>query len=168
MQWKPIPGYEGYYEVSDCGDVRRINPEGGSIVGKLLKPDMAKGYFRVTLSRRNQQKRFQLHRLVMMAFAGDPPPGCSEVAHNDGCRTNNVLSNLRWTNHIENESDKLRHGTLIFGTRHHKNKLSVDEVIEIRRLGKTRELTQVEITEKFGVSRTNVQRIIYGKIWKHV
>jgi hypothetical protein len=34
-----------------------------------------------------------------------------ECLHGDGDPTNNNLSNLRWGTSIENEEDKLRHGT---------------------------------------------------------
>ena len=27
IQWKPVVGYEGYYEVSENGDIRRVYPE---------------------------------------------------------------------------------------------------------------------------------------------
>ena len=48
--WKPIVGYEGYYEVSNTGLVKRVG-------GKCLKPKLEKnGYIRYHLSKKGKCK----------------------------------------------------------------------------------------------------------------
>lgn len=37
MQWRPVVGYEGLYEVSSAGFVRRVGAATGAKVGRILK-----------------------------------------------------------------------------------------------------------------------------------
>ena len=55
-----------------------------------------------------------------------------------------------------------------YGERHHSAKLTVDSVLEIRKLYSGGELTQKDIAKKYGVDRSVVGEIVAGKIWKHV
>ena len=103
--WKPIPGYEGKYEVSDQGRIRsfRRNPK-----GYLLKPGrMPEGHLSVSLGRKNSQC---VHKLVLLAFVGLAPDG-HECCHNNGNPADNRLENLRWGTRSENIKDAVKHGT---------------------------------------------------------
>jgi hypothetical protein len=67
--------------------------------GKFIKPIMdTNGYLRVCLS---NQKRYSIHRLVAIHYIPNPENKL-EVHHEDGNKTNNHISNLRWVNRIEN------------------------------------------------------------------
>ena len=56
-EWRDVPGYEGLYEVSNWGRIRRN--------GKILKPAMMRnGYLRVDLYKNGIAKHSTLHRLV--------------------------------------------------------------------------------------------------------
>lgn len=114
--WLPVVGWEGLYEVSDLGRVRRIflPPYEGYRVLRL-HPD-GYGYPSVGLSGRGKKARPKVHKLVAEAFLGPRPPGL-EICHNDGDKTNAVPSNLRYDTRIANESDKRLHGT-----HHHSRK----------------------------------------------
>jgi len=93
--WLPVKGYEGLYEVSDMGNVRRVN-------GNLLTPSVNKGkYLYVRLSRSSDEKQFYIHRLVAMAFLPNPH-NHPEVNHKDENKQNNTVSNLEWCSHIYN------------------------------------------------------------------
>lgn len=115
--WKPVPGYEGLYEVSDRGRVRSLTRTiphlGGSRVqvGRVLRtrvrPD---GHFDVWLSVAGNGRRCLVHVLVATAFLGASPGPEYEVCHNDGVGTHNDLTNLRWDTHSENMRDVRRHG----------------------------------------------------------
>ena len=80
----PVIGYEGFYEVSDLGQVRTVSrrvPTRGvnktrQVNTRLLKPYADRwGYLRVSLSRGdNKAKSLKVHRLVAHAFIGAPPP----------------------------------------------------------------------------------------------
>lgn len=89
MIWKPIKGYEGVYEVSDNGDVRRNN-------GKILKPKVEKnGYVRFHLSHKGVARSVSAHRIVAEAFI-DNPNHHKTVNHKDENKRNNSVSNLEW------------------------------------------------------------------------
>lgn len=118
--WKPVVGYEESYEVSDLGNVRTTNgrlvkDSWGNLKAtesvEVKKTTNSKGYKVVALNYLGKRKMKKVHRLVACAFLGEPPPGKDLVCHNDGNPGNNILSNLRWDDHSENNKDKRKHGT---------------------------------------------------------
>lgn len=103
--WKPIPGFEGLYEISDLGRVRSFRR---NKAGRLLRPGQSSsGYFTVALGRNNSRT---IHSLVAEAFLGSCPPA-HEVRHIDGTRTNNVAANLQYGTRTENILDAVAHGS---------------------------------------------------------
>jgi hypothetical protein len=58
-------------------------------------------------------KDVTVHKLVALAYLGDPPTERHEVAHLNGIKIDNRASNLAWKTHVENEADKLTHGTRV-------------------------------------------------------
>lgn len=111
-RWKDISGYEGYYQVSDWGNVRsvdRVAANGAWWPGKLLKTPLRSGYPCVDLSR-GTRMTVHVHVLVMLAFVGPRPEGMV-ICHFDGDPTNNHLANLRYDTHSSNMLDSVRHGT---------------------------------------------------------
>lgn len=95
-EWKDIKGYEGIYQVSNFGQVKNIN------TGKILKYGMCKGYGLVKLYKNGQKTTQRVHRLVAEAFLPQSP-NLDQVNHIDGCRSNNHISNLEWTNNALNQ-----------------------------------------------------------------
>lgn len=62
--WKDVVGYEGLYQVSNLGRIKR---------DKLKKPELInKGYYRVSLSKDGTVRRYFVHRLVAEAFIPNP------------------------------------------------------------------------------------------------
>jgi hypothetical protein len=160
-EWRSVPT-DCRYEVSSFGRVRRIRAVGGYRYLKYRKAGA--GYLQVSLGRRNNN---YVHRLVLFAFVGPPPVGKPEAAHWNGVITDNRLKNLRWSNHIENESDKIRHGTGPIGERNGMAKLTEKQVREIKlviRCGDNRR----QIAARFEVSRHLIDLIANGKRWAHV
>lgn len=115
--WRPVVGFEGYYEVSNQGNVRSVeryvNAKLGSkklLAGLVLKKCIDKyGYDRVCLSVKQKRKYCQVHRLVMLAFAGEIV-GKKEVNHKNGIKTDNRLENLEWVTTSENQKHAFRTG----------------------------------------------------------
>ncbi len=102
IEWKAVDNYEGLYEVSNSGNIRRR--------GKILKPAISnRGYFRISLSKNNVKKDVLLHRIVARAFLGQCPNGL-EVNHEDGNKKNNVARNLRYVTSNENKIHAYRNG----------------------------------------------------------
>lgn len=92
--WLPVPGYQGWYEVSDAGNVYSLGR--ASARGGLLKPQPnTTGYRTVRLVKYGREKTRTVGSLVLLAFRGPPPPGC-RARHGDGGRLDDSLGNLRW------------------------------------------------------------------------
>ena len=112
-EWRAIPGFLGY-ECSDFGRVRSFKRRGKggltNIPHIMTKSNRPNGYRFVTLSREGKIYPKSVHILVMLTFVGPRPKGM-EIAHNNGDRADNALLNLRYCTKIENEMDKIRHGT---------------------------------------------------------
>lgn len=112
IEWRPIPGYEGHYEASSDGRIKRVfesrmGPKAGHIRSGTLHQN---GYLELGLQRDGITKQFGVHRLVAMAFHGMPAAG-EQARHMDGDSTNNRAANLRWGTTSDNTLDQVRHGT---------------------------------------------------------
>lgn len=174
--WKPIPEYEGFYEVSNIGRVRSLDrfvPSKKSLSGKRFAPGTVlrpatknNGYLQISLAREKHRKYISVHRLVAMAFISEIPEGM-HVCHNDGDKANNKLSNLRIDTPSGNQLDKLKHGTAILGQNVHTSKLTESQALQIFEMLKAGERTN-SIAKRFKVSRQIVNDIKSGKTWKHL
>ena len=112
-EWRPVRGFEGFYEVSTRGRVRsvprvveyrdgRVREYEGVV---LAQSDNGYGYRVVTLSRSKSCKKVRLvHQLVMEAFFGPRPEGL-DTCHRDNDKTNNSLGNLRYDTRESNLAD---------------------------------------------------------------
>lgn len=103
IEWRPVVGYEGLYEVNNVGVVRSLDREYIDSIGRhtikkgrVLKQKITVfGYARVALVKDHKVKHVQVHRLVGMAFL-DKPEGCDFINHKDEDKLNNDVSNLEW------------------------------------------------------------------------
>ena len=93
--WLPVTDYEGIYEVSNYGRIRRI---GGEIMNGNIN---SYGYRVVKLSKNGRQKDKKVHRLVALAFI-PTISGKDFVTHKDGDKLNNYVGNLEWVTRGEN------------------------------------------------------------------
>jgi len=111
--WKPIPGYEGWYEVSDAGRVRsleRTTSHGRKRKQKVLKAVNDGKYLRVNLSKDNQKRLWLVHQLVLTAFVGPGNGRIKQARHLNGDPEDNRLENLCWGSAKENAADRAKHG----------------------------------------------------------
>jgi hypothetical protein len=116
--WTSIAGYEGFYEVSNYGNVRSLTRavpygrhKGMTYTGRDLKLFVTNNYLSVKLARAGITKTFYAHELVMMAFDGPRPEideRC-EIRHLDGNKLNNNFSNLAYGTVKENAADRKLH-----------------------------------------------------------
>lgn len=102
-QWKAIKGYEGKYEVSNQGNVKRVKD--GKILTRHINPRT--GYESVSLYDKSTQTAISkyVHRLVAEAFIPNPK-NLEQVDHIDGNKTHNSRFNLRWCSRKFNNSRK--------------------------------------------------------------
>jgi len=98
-EWKPVVGYEGYYEVSNLGNVRsidRLDSRGwrrkGHPCSLVTRSD---NRITVALCRENTVRARLVHRLVADAFLPNPN-NYPQINHKDFDPTNNRVDNLEW------------------------------------------------------------------------
>lgn len=167
-KWRPVPGFEGLYEVSDCGRVRSYYVRGHSQTTKtprILSSAPDRAYRTVNLRQRDGSSHtFRVHQIVALAFLGPAPTGM-EVAHCNGIGSDNSLANLEYATPKRNHSHKRAHGTLLTGERHPLSRLTATSVAEIRRLYASG-VGQDEIASRFGVSQQQVSKIVRYQRWK--
>lgn len=99
--WRAVVGYEGLYEVSDCGNVRSLNWRSKGITKSLWLKPTRYGYRQVYLSKNGKGKMFLVHRLVATAFIPNPD-SLPVINHIDENKINNCVSNLEWCTHLQN------------------------------------------------------------------
>ena len=114
--WKDIVGYEGLYQVSNLGNVKRLKGYKGRGKGyiveeHLIKPSInSNGYQNVVLCKNGKTKTFTMHRLVAIAFL-DNSEKLPQVNHKDENKLNNCVDNLEWCDRVYNNN---------YGTRNKK------------------------------------------------
>jgi hypothetical protein len=125
-EWLSVVGWEGFYSVSTFGHIRSearciIDTNGVqrrySGIIRALTPD-TDGYLQLQVTKPGMRSTLKVHQQVLKAFTGPPPPG-HEACHNDGNHQHNYHFNLRWDTPINNQRDKLQHGT-----HHQANKIA--------------------------------------------
>jgi len=164
--WQPIVGYEGWYEVSTLGRVRRLQPSNNTYVGRILKPTIdGHGYPTVSLCRDGISKTAHLHHLVSRTFLAPQPEGY-EPNHKDGDKTNNAVSNLEWLTRSENQKHAVALGLQVLprGEDHPNAKLTTAEAKTIRSLGG--KVSRAKLAEVYGISPPEVSRIQNGTRWR--
>lgn len=106
IEWRSVKGYEGIYEVSNDGRVRRIagwsnKNNGYRYPTGELKQNNVHGYMRVALYKKGVPTRYSVHRLVASAFLKNPN-NLPQVNHKDGNKGNNNVKNLEWVTQSQN------------------------------------------------------------------
>lgn len=112
--WKPVNGYEGIYEVSNLGRVKRLERQytHAKIGERILKQELVRsGYLRVMLHKNGIGKRFLVHRLVADAFI-ENVNNYQYVNHIDANKRNNSISNLEWCTQKQNMQHAMKLGLL--------------------------------------------------------
>lgn len=102
--WKDIIGYEGFYKISNLGDVKFLERK---VSNRLIKEKFNKihiskrGYYVTDLRVANIRKTLTIHRLIAIHFI-ENPNNKSYVNHIDKNPLNNNIENLEWVNNMEN------------------------------------------------------------------
>ena len=105
--WKDIKDYEGLYQVSNKGRIKRVERDyickhyaGGNskytLKEQILKPRKSNtNYLQVGLVKNKKQKHFSIHKLVANAFI-ENPNNYKIINHKDSNIENNNVENLEW------------------------------------------------------------------------
>lgn len=171
-EWRPVLGFEGFYEASNLGKVKSISrlvPFGKAgnkrlIKGSEVKPILgSRGYPVVNLTRSGKRRQLFLHKVILEAFRGERPEGM-ESCHNNGDRLDARLENLRWDTRSGNHKDKKKHGTWQVGEKANNAKLTNEIVLEIRKRG----IGPSQAAREYGFSKSHAKRLIRGDVWRHL
>jgi len=168
-EWRAIVGYEGIYEVSNLGRVRRVKPGKHTHVGLIRRPSPnGAGYLTLGLWRDGQGSGYiAVHELVAEAWIAPRPPG-HEVNHKDGNKRNNRPQNLEWVTRGDNFRHAYRLGLRMppCGETQGQAKLTEDAVREIRE--SNAEVSCAELARRFKVDPSTVWVARYRRTWCHV
>jgi len=155
------------YRVGSDGTVwtLKINQNRQRSDWRPLNPWIQKGYASVKLGlgARKKYKTFRVHVLVLTVFVGPRPKG-ADGCHNNGCRSDNRLENLRWDARAENLNDRIAHGTLLTGEKNKRAKLTDADVRSIR--NSDEKLAALAL--RLNVSISAVSNVRNRKTWSHV
>lgn len=176
--WKDIEGYEGLYQVSNLGRVKRImfiNNRTSKTINKILsngKLDKNQ-YIQLKLSKDNNKKDIYLHRLVAQAFIPNPNH-YSDINHIDGNKCNNRVDNLEWCTHKVNIQHAHKKGLVKvkYGKNNHASKEVIQYDLLMNEIGRYESTLDVE--RKLGYFHTGIAdccrgriKTSHGYIWKY-
>ena len=175
-EWKDVPRYEGFYQVSNLGNVRSVDRYiecRGAMrfqKGKMLRPHIGKfGYKQVILNNKGM-KLYKVHRLVAEAFIPNPD-NLPQVNHKDENKINNNVENLEWCTCLYN---------LLYNDLHHRrnNKNNRKSISVVRMQGDRVDAIYPSLNEaarKIGCSSGNISKCCrgiknsaYGFQWKYL
>jgi hypothetical protein len=174
--WKAVLEYEGYYEVSNCGNVRSVNriitDKNGinlKYKSKQLRPAPNKdGYLQVGLSKNCKTNSYCVHQLEALAFISNPE-NKPTVNHKDGIKRNNYIDNLEWATKSEQAIHSLKHNLRTmpnawvgkFGSKHGASKKVSQYTknnIFIANYG-----SMIEAAETTNTNKTSISKVCKGE-----
>jgi|GEM_PF-666535 len=117
MLWERVSGYNGFYEVSNEGDVKSVdrkvklaNGKERFYKGKRIKSRVNNcGYLEVRLSKDGKTRTHFIHRLVAQAFIPNPD-NLPQVNHIYGDKMQNLPEFLEWVDCKTNVQDAYNQG----------------------------------------------------------
>jgi len=193
--WKDIKEYEGLYQVSSLGKIRRIR-----FINNIVNKPQVRilstrkidnlGYPTVCLCKNNHTKYKRVHRIVAETFILNPL-NLPCVNHKDGNKTNNNVDNLEWCTHSYNTKHALKNGLINAEKRHKASQKNIkkaqkksrvlnigetnpsavlkeNDILEIRNIYSNKKMSSKQLAKKYNVHITTIQRIISKKTWAHV
>lgn len=153
--WKDIPGYEGFYSISNQGRVY------SHITGKC-RSDVKSGYgYRaIELSDFQHKKhRFYIHRLVALAFLGTPQCPDYVVNHKNLNKSDNRVENLEWVSQAENYRHAYMNGRTDF-----RRPIRPDNSTGVKGISRHTDGYQVELCGKYVGWYKSIEKAISARL----
>lgn len=171
-EWRDIKGYEGIYQISDCGRVkslgRMVHMHNGFRYTKerfLRVKKKKSGYLFYCLYPGDRTVKYEhAHRLVAQAFIPNPLHK-RDVNHIDGNKLNNCVDNLEWVTRSENQ---IHAYNVLKRTREHPigwdNKLA-KHIVQLNLDGTfvKKWASSCDFQRQTGKTEANVRRCLIGK-----
>lgn len=114
--FKDIPGFEGFYQVSNYGKVKSLNRKRngvgfnvGEIKERILKPGLGgHGYYSVQLYKKSSSRSYKISVLVAMTFLNHNPFKSNLIVdHINNIKTDDRVINLQLiSKRLNNSKDK--------------------------------------------------------------
>lgn len=177
--WKPIPGFERFYEASDKGNVRSLTrsvihtwmgrTKTTTKTGRVLRPYIDKdGYAQLRIfGKDGAKKKIGGHQAVALAFIPNPH-GLPQVAHKDHNRTNNMPDNLKWATNAENHQDSVAiHRYASAGPIRNKTNAVTIEIVRSIRARYAAGERPTDIARDLGLNPRHVTKIVNRERWAH-
>jgi hypothetical protein len=167
--WKDIPGYEGFYQASTLGRIKRLptivkhssGSPGMRRMGGILRQAYGKrfGYYHVSFCANGIKINHRVNVLIAKTFIPNPD-NKPQVNHIDHVKTNNRISNLEWVTPSENKIHTIKAGRV--------KKTHSDGIIDCEKATKIRSLwasgvRQVEIAKIIGTDPSIISRVVNRK-----
>ncbi len=152
-EWRPVPRLSGY-EVSNTGRIRNQQGEvsilrsslGYSVINKNGAPVL-------------------IHRCVLLAFVGPPPGARIWCKHENGIKTDNRLSNLKWSTPSESAQHSfdvgLQEKQPNDGENNGNSKLTRKKAKDIRTL----RMSIKKFAKFYGVTENSIRNVQAGRTW---
>ena len=159
---KSIAGFEGYY-ICKNGNV--YSDKSGKL--KKRKIIYSGEYPFVQLRNNSRYHTKYIHRLLAEAYISNPGD-MAYVNHKNGDKHDFSISNLEWVSPSENSLHAYKNGlSSKKGVKHHLVKLSLNNVIEIKKRIKNGE-SCIKIAEDYPVGYQAIYKIKHRERWAHV
>lgn len=178
--WKPVPGFEKLYLVSNTGRIKAnakavsTSRNGTIYVAQRKERELSftidrYGYYKVVLQENKRKKFTTVHRVVGAAFISNPQ-NLPQINHKDGNKLNNNVDNLEWCTSQQNVVHAYKTGlskNVQKGENHHLTNLTNDLVIKIRQEMKEGKRNK-DIEKEYNLSRSAVSRIRNNQSFKDI
>ena len=160
-EWKDIEGYEGLYQVSNCGRVKSTQYWNGTYERILTNNKDKNGYLSVALFKEGKRKWFFVHRLVAQAFL-ENPDNLNEVNHINENNTDNRAENLEYCSRKYNCNYGTRNQRIVEKTKNGKLSKTVYQYTLDSKFIAEYPSTQ-EVERQLGYSSSNIRTCCRGK-----
>lgn len=158
--WKD---YIATYQISNMGRIRNTK------TNHILKTTLTgSGYLGCVISLNGTKKCIKVHRAVAQAFIPNPN-NLPQVNHIDGCKTNNVWTNLEWVTNQENVCHSFALGLqkIKYKEDNPSSKLKQADVEYIRRnyIPKDKQYGIRALARKYNVCHKTIEKILNKETW---
>lgn len=172
-EWKPIPKFPNY-EASSLGRIRsldHISRDGRAIKGRILRTWFSGSKLQYEYVSLGSEYKCGVHRIIALAFHGEPTYLKCEAAHLNGNSRDNRAENIQWCSRQENEDHKKIHGTRVINRvyaqpwhkpRGPKPTLHPQAAEILKRRNEGASLTR--LAQEFGYSKSGMATILKSRV----